>query len=1015
MRLSKRLLLAICLLVGPTIIFAQGRNIKGKVTDAANGTPIRGVTVTQKSSNKSTSTNEGGEFSLEVTTPGKTALVITHIGYINMEVSVGENENVSISLQPRANTQEEVVVVAYGSQKRSSLTSAVSTISPKKITEVPAADISNTIGGRAAGILVKQQSGEPGYDNATIRIRGIGTIGNADALVIVDGVERPLSSVDPHDVASFSILKDAASVAPYGVRGANGVLLITTKRGTASGKFNVAYDGKAGWTKPAILPKEVSSFEWATLKNEAARNEALAEPYDATALQKYKDGSDPDFYANENGVERLLKTGRLNQHNLSVNGGNQAISFFGSLSYVDQTAMWGDVTQMKKYTIRSNIDFRLSENTKASIDYTGIYRDANFPGAAGGPSFILFGLWRLNPTNPIFYTNGKPAGYFERNPYQDLYESGYYKEDFYSQYITLKLEQKIAFVPGLVLRGNVSFDKNDQLTKSWRTPYTFYEIRPGTPPTFISGLGNVPFPKLDEGYTTNSRINAQVMLAYTKKFKEHSIDLLGVFEPRVDRNKTLTAGIANYQLLIDELSNSGNSNPADRSVGGGSSKITQVGYVYKAAYNFAAKYFFEASGRYDGQSYFSPAAKYAFFPSFSAAWSVSQEKFMQGISAIDNMKIRASWGKVGNLADKSFQYLRLYALGTPYLFNDVANSSVYEVREPSPNITWEKATKTDIGFDMGLWRGKLNIEADYFYEKRNDMLLASTAALPSEYGIGIGQENTGVMDNRGIDLRISTNHTISKDLTVSAAFNFTYAKNKIININESQSVKDNPNRTQVGKAYGQPFGYQASGLFQSQAEIDKTPYAAALGYVKPGDVKYEDINNDGALNTDDYVPIGHPLFPEIVYGIEGGVNYKNFQLDMLWQGAARSTYYLAGWAATPFNQSNGVAFEHQLNVWRPDNTGAEFPRILSNPGVYQYNNYYSNFWQRSGNYIRLKSLSVGYTFKKLIKGVNSVKVYMAGQNLLTFSKVSYMDPEAPSSTDYYFQETAISVGATINF
>lgn len=1013
MHLPKRFFALLCLLLCTAFVYAQKHMVAGSVTDNDNK-PLSGVTVQVKGEKAFSITDNDGKFSTSVDNASKAVLLFTYVGFQSQEIAVNGQANFSIQLKPGKAGLDEVVVVAYGSQKRSSLTSAVATISPKKLTEVPAANISNTLGGRAAGILFKQQSGEPGYDDATIRIRGIGTIGNANALVIVDGVERPLSSVDPHDVASFSILKDAASVAPYGVRGANGILLITTKRGSASGKFNVTYDGKTGWTNPAILPKEVSSFEWATLKNEAARNEGVAEPYDATALQKFKDGSDPDFYANENGVKRLLKTGRLNQHNLSVTGGNQAISFFGSLSYVDQTAMWGDITRMKKYTIRSNIDFRISENTKASIDYTGIYRDANFPGAAGGPGFILFGLWRLNPTNPIFYTNGKPAGYFERNPYQDLYESGYFKEDFYSQFVTLKLEQKIPFAPGLVLRGNISIDKDDQLTKSWRTPYTFYEIRPGTPPTFISGTGNVPFPKLDEGYTSNRRINAQVMLAYTKKIKEHNVDLLGVFEPRVDRNKTLSGGIANYQLFIDELSNSGNSNPADRSVGGGSSKITQVGYVYKAAYNFASKYFFEAAGRYDGQSYFSPVAKYAFFPSFSAAWRVSEEKFMQGISAIDNLKIRASWGKVGNLADQSFQYLRLYGLGTPYLFNNVANSSVYEVREPSPNITWEKATKTDIGIEMGLWKGKLNIEADYFYEKRADMLLASTAALPAEYGIGIGQENTGIMDNRGIDLRLSTNHAISKDLTVSAAFNFTYAKNKIININESESIKNNPNRTQVGKAYGQPFGYKALGLFQSQAEIDKTPYAAALGYVKPGDVKYEDLNNDGKLNSDDYMPIGKPLFPEIIYGIEGGVNYKNFQLDMLWQGAARSTYYLAGWAATPFNQSNGVAFEHQLNVWRPDNTGAEFPRILSNPGVYQYNNYGSSFWQRSGSYLRLKSLSLGYTFKKL-KGVNAVKIYAAGQNLLTFTKTRYLDPESPNSTDYYFQERAISVGATINF
>ncbi len=1002
------------LLLCSTFIYSQNKSIKGKVTDGATGSPLAGVTVNLKNSSKSTATDEGGNFSIEAAGPGKHVLLFTIVGHASKEVTAGSGENITVVLKQAARELDEVVVVAYGSQKKTSLTSSVATVNAKKLTDVPTASISNTIGGRAPGVLFKQSSGEPGYDEATIRIRGIGTVGNSAALIIVDGVERPLSSVDPHDIQSFSILKDAASVAPYGVRGANGIILITTKRGgSTDGKFSITYDGKTGWTRPAMLPDELNSFEWATLKNEGARNEGIPEPYNATALQKFKDGSDPDFYANENGVKRLLKTGRLDQHNISVSGGNQNISFYGSLGYIDQTAMWGDVTRFKRYTVRSNIDAKLTETTKVGLDFTGIFRDANYPGAAGGPGFILFGLWRLNPTNPIFYSNGKPAGYFERNPYLDLYGSGYFKENFYSQFVTLKLEQKIPFVTGLTLRANISIDKSDNLFKQWRTPYTFYQINPDR--TFVTGTGNVPKASLSESVEFNRRINSQVMLAYNNRFNKHSVDLLGVFEPRVDRASSLGAGITNYQLLIDELSNSGNSNAADRSVSGGSSKITQVGYVYKAAYNYAGKYFFEAAGRYDGQSYFSPAAKYAFFPSFSAAWRISEEKFMQKHSAVNNLKLRASWGRVGNLADQSFQYLRLYRVGPSYLFNNTANSSLAEVREPSPNITWEKATKADIGIELGLWNGLLNIEADYFYEKRNDMLIASTVVLPSEYGIGIGQENTGVMENRGIDFKITSNYNFKKDLSVNGAFNFTYARNRILNINEPASIRDNPNRTQVGKPYGQPFGYEAIGIFQSAKEIDETPYAKNLGTVKPGDIKYLDLNGDGKLNSNDIKPIGKSNFPEIIYGFEGGVNYKNFQLDILLQGASNVSYYLSGWAALPFNQANGVAFRHQANVWRTDNPGAEFPRILTNPGNYAYNNYSSSFWQRSGDYVRLKSLSLGYTFRSPVKGVKSLKIYAAGQNLLTLTKTKYWDPESPNSTDYYYQERAISFGATINF
>lgn len=990
--------------------------VNGAVTDG-KGVGLAGVSVVLKGTGKGTTTDADGKYEIAFTDKDAT-LVFSFVGFDTKEVPVGSGTVVNVVLMESSKSLEEVVVVAYGSQKKSSLTSAVSTIDAKKITDVPSVNVANAIGGRAPGVLFKQSSGQPGYDEATIRIRGVGTVGNANALTIVDGVERPLSSVDPHDIQSMSVLKDAASVAPYGVRGANGIILITTKRGSGSdGKFSVSYDGKAGWTRPVTLPDQLNSFEWATLKNEGARNEGILEPYDATALQKFRDGSDPDFYANENGIKRLLKTGKLQQHNLSVAGGNDKISFYGSLGYVDQTAMWGDVTRFKRYTIRSNIDAKLTENTKVGLDFTSIFRDANYPGVSGNarssPGTILFGLWRLNPTNPIFYQDGKPAGYFERNPFQDLYESGYIKEDFYSQFATLRVEQKVPFVQGLTLKANVSIDKQDTLSKQWRTPYTFYQINPDR--TYISGKGNVPKPSLMESYVFARRITAQAMATYNKAIGRHNIDLLGVFEPRVDKMKALAAGRTNYELLVDELSNSGNSNPSDLSNGGASSKVTQVGYVYRLAYDYSSKYFFEAAGRYDGQSYFSPSSKYAFFPSFSAAWRVSEEPFLQKVSAIDNMKVRGSWGKVGNLADRSFQYFRLYNLGPTYLFNNAASASLFEVREPSPNITWEKATKIDIGLELNLWRGRLGFEADYFYEKRNDMLIASTAVLPNEYGIAVGQENTGVMQNSGFDFKLSSSHTLRKDLSISGVFNFTYAKNKIININEAETIRNNPNRTQVGKPLNTPFGYEALGLFQSQEEIDQTPYAKALGNVKPGDVKYLDLNSDGKLNNDDIKPIGHANFPQIIYGLEAVVNYRNFQVDMLWQGAAKVNYYLAGWASLPFNQANGVAFKHHQDVWRPDNTDAEFPRVLTNPGNYAYNNYTSSFWIRNGDYLRLKSLSASYTFTKLGKAIKGIKIYVAGQNLWTLTKTKYWDPESPNTTDYYYQERAISIGTTFNF
>ncbi len=994
--------------------FAQSVHFTGKITDSTNQ-PISGVSVVIKGTKTGTSTNADGTFKLTSSSSSAT-LVITHVGYNTEEVQASSSGALSISLKTKSAGLDDIVVVAYGTQKKASLTSAVSSINAKELAKVPTADVSNAIGGRVPGVIFKQTSGEPGYNNADIKIRGVSTIGNANALVIVDGIERPLSYVDPHDIESFSVLKDAASVAPYGLRGANGVLLITTKRGSdKNGKIGLSYDGRMAWDKVTNMPKELTGYDWALMKNAGAANDGVAAPYTDDALKKLQDGSDPDHYANENVTKQLFKTGHLQQHNLSVSGGSKNISFFGSLGYTDQNAIWGNVTNYKRYTLRTNVDVRLSDYTKLGFDINAAFRDAQYPGS-GSAGFIIFGFWRLNPTNPIYYSNGKPAGYFERNPYLDLYNSGYNDENFYSQFVTLKLEQKIPFLKGLTFKANFSFDKSDSTTKQWRTPYTFYQIQPDG--SFISGKGNVPSPILYNGYSFGRQITTQLIATYNKVWGKHNVDALAVFEPRITNGSSLFGQRVNYALDIPEL-NTGSADPSDITNGGTSSKATQVGYAYRVGYNYGGKYFIEAAGRYDGHYYFAPDSRYAFFPSFSAAWRISDEAFLRNSATVDNLKVRASWGKSGNLAGSPYQYLRQYGYNgsTAYLFGGTAVPSVSESVEPNPHITWEKAVKSDIGMELGLWRGLLNIEADVFYEKRKDMLNTATTIVPVEYGIGLAQENNSSMENKGIDFLVSSKYNINRDLFISGAFNFTYAVNKLVDVQEAETIKNNPNRSRTGKAYGTQFGYDALGLFQSDKEIAETPYAAALGYVKPGDVKYQDVNNDGKLDANDNMPIGKPLYPQIIYGFNFSVNYKKLQLDMLWQGAGNTNYYLAGWAATPFNQSNGVAFEFQKNYWTPDNRNAEFPRILSNPGGYAYNNYTSSFWIRNGNYVRLKTLTLSYDFGKLpaATGIKGARVYVAGQNLLTFTKTKYIDPETPSTTDYYPQTKTFAVGVNINF
>lgn len=465
MRKIKQLLLMIAVLFFSLKGFSQSRTITGTVTDSSNN-PINGVSVTIKGTKTGTTTNQDGSFKISV--PGSASkLMFSYVGYHPKEEDVSNVSNLQVTLSSASQALSDVVVVAYGTQKRSSLTSAISSVSGKEITKAPVADVTNAIGGRLPGLIVKQTSGEPGYDNADIKIRGISTIGNSNALVIVDGIERPLSTIDPHDIQTFTILKDAASVAPYGLRGANGVILITTKRGLdKDGKFSLTYDGRYAWSNVTDQPKELNGYEWAKMKNAGAVNDGVTVPYDSIVLQKLKDGSDPDHYSNTSVTKDLFKTGKLQQHYLSLSGGSKNISFYGSLGYLDQSAIWGNVTDYKRYDARMNVDIHLSDNTKFGFDVSLAHRDAHYPGS-GGAGYIIFGFWRLNPTNPLHYSNGKPAGYFERNPYLDLYQSGYYHEDNYYQTLTLRFEQKIPFIHGLTFKANFAVDKNDINTKEW--------------------------------------------------------------------------------------------------------------------------------------------------------------------------------------------------------------------------------------------------------------------------------------------------------------------------------------------------------------------------------------------------------------------------------------------------------------------------------------------------------------------------------------------------------------------
>ncbi|HEX2976574.1 MAG TPA: SusC/RagA family TonB-linked outer membrane protein, partial [Bacteroidales bacterium] len=593
-------------------------------------------------------------------------------------------------------------------------------------------------------------------------------------------------------------------------------------------------------------------------------------------------------------------------------------------------------------------------------------------------------------------------------------------------------EQKVSFIPGLKLKGVFNYNINPDFSKTWTLPRTFYKLD-ASDQMQPQAAGPVS-PTLSESFGMSQSRMIQAYVTYDKTFGLHNVSILGVYEGRSSNNNNLSAGRVNYDLLLDELSY-GSSDKNNFSNGGSSSRSAQMGWVYRANYSYSTRYYVEFAGRYDGHYYFAPGKRFAFFPSASLGWRISEESFMKGkVQWLDNLKLRGSYGKSGNLAGNAFQYLTSYLTRSGYIFGGTAPVQVlgaYESAQANSNITWETANKLNVGFDAMLLRGKFDISFDGYHEKRSDMLLSPATTVPSEYGIGLSQVNAGVMENRGFDLNIGTRQTIARELQINAEFNLTYAKNKLIETYETAATYNNPNRRQTGRPMNTRFGLQSLGLYQ-QSDFDEDGTlrddlpVPSYGPVKPGDIKYADlagIDADGnitgpdkVININDYTVIGNPSFPQMIFGMNLGAKYRGFDMTMLWQGAGAVSMYLDSEMASPFFNGAKI-YKEQLDYWTLDNPNASFPRLTPTPIT--NNQQVSSFWVKDGTYLRLKTMELGYTLPQSLvgkAGVKSLRVYFSGSNMLTFCSLKYLDPELASNrARYYFQQRVLAFGINLGF
>ncbi|WP_142683957.1 SusC/RagA family TonB-linked outer membrane protein [Chitinophaga polysaccharea] len=1017
------LLLAFTLLLMGMKVQAQQGTVTGKVSDASE--PVPGVTVRVKNKAAGTLTDATGKFSLNAA-PGDT-LIFNHISYEALTVPVRNLSPLTISLTPLSKSVNEVVVVGYGTQKKATLTGSISVVKGADIVQSPQPNVSNALTGRFSGIIANNRSGEPGYDGSRITIRGLATTGNNDVLMVVDGVPGQiggLERLDPNDIESISILKDA-SAAVYGSRAANGVMLITTKRGK-TGKPVINYSFNQGFSSPSRLPKMADAATYAQIRNEIQyyNNPAggMNQFYTDEQIQKFRDGSDPVNYPNTDWQKATLKkTATQNQHSLSVNGGGENVRYYVSLGMINQDGLYkSGVTKYNQYNFRSNIDADVTKRLKVSLYLSGRQEDRLYPTTSAGD--IFRGIYRAYPTVLDRYPNGLPTtGIENNNPIMQVTDAGGTARNPTQVFNgILKGSYAIPGVEGLSLDGFLSADKSWSANKVFSTPYKVYTFNAATQSydkTVVGGSNGLA--SLAQQQRNMSLITSNIKLNFTRRFGQHNITALVGYEQSQTNRDTLGASRLNFPTPQTPEMSQGGSAATDKDNSGTSYSFTRKSYFGRIAYDYMEKYLLEVQARYDGSSTFPKGEQYGFFPSVSAGWRVSKEEWFKNISFINDLKLRGSYGTLGNDNVGLFQYFDNYSFVNQYVVGGQIIPGIDLTKLGNPFITWEIARKMDLGLNMAFLQ-HFNLEFIYFQQKRSKILTQRNASLPQTSGIVnpfdpntplVPAENIGKVNSNGIEATLGYDNTTGGGFHYNVSGNITYAKNKIIFIDEAPGTL--PYQRQTGGPMNTSLLYDAIGIFRTADELNKYPHPAGT---QLGDLIYRDVNNDGQINADDQVRTKYGNIPEITYGIILGGDYKGFDLSLLFAGQANVSQYVLPESGTIGNYYSSWAD----NRWSPSNPNGSYPRVDERASSSISGGRFANtFWLNDASFLRLKNVSLGYTFSSGVLSrikIGSLRVYANAFNLFTLTRVKDYDPEGTSSSgQFYPQQRIINLGVNVRF
>ena len=1052
MKKSKCYLLGILafLFLIPNVVFAQNLNVEGTVLDET-GEPLIGVTVVVQGQGTGAITDFDGRFRIQSVKQGA-KIEFSYVGYLTQVLEV-RGSRMNVTLQPDTKALEEVVVIGYGQQKKVTITGAVSAVNGDELLKAPVASVANALQGKLPGMSVVQPSGMPGADKPTIRVRGTGSLNSAEPLVLVDGVERDFSQLDPNEIQDISILKDASATAVFGVRGANGVILVTTKRGT-TGKASVTVSASAAIQQIAKFVDFADSYTYGKMWNYAAITDALPmsqwpgsatitdyTPYSNTGIRFSQDVMEhfrlndmPVTFPNTDWIGYIMKDAAWQEQvNVNVNGGTEKVRYFVSAGFLNQNSLFktfsnndDETFKYNRFNYRANLDINISKYSQLALTLGGRVQNRNILGQ--GEGFIFRYLQGATPYAGIgidgqsrhVVADANIVGPYDRDALSNFYGLGSVKESTNVLNLDLQYKLDMSFItPGLDFKIKGSYNTEYTAQKDRHNGY-------GTGVTYVATLvdgqevlrkENITWPlPYNENRWGSRNWYAEASFNYAHKFGSHNVGALVLY----NQSKTYYPWDSDGSLY--------------QSIPKG-----YVGLVGRVTYDYDTRYMIDFNIGYNGSENFAEGKRYGTFPSFSVGWIPSNEKFWEPIkNVIGYLKLRGSWGKVGNDNTNGARFLYLPGAWQFYQGSTTVNpqnrganfgtsggwlQAVKELTAGNPDVTWETASKINVGLDAAFINDRLTVNLDFFWEDRKDILVSNSSMLPAVTSLRSSYVNAGRVKNHGYELTLKWADKVG-DFRYSISPSIAFARNKVIEMLEVPPLYDYLSRT--GLPVGQRFGYE---LFEFYNKDTEQHYRDVYGVEMPdqkielryGDAVYVDLNDDGVIDQNDQKPLGYTDQPEITWSVNANLNWKGLDFSMLWVGADNTSRALNGYFRDQFGSTNTSALAQWVadNSWTEDNPNAILPRISFTNRV--HNNRDSRAWVIDSKYVRLKNVEIGYTFNKpsWLPLLNYVRIYASGQNLLTFADFKGNDPEAPGSgLDFgvrYPMTRVYNFGLQVNF